>query len=121
MEKKKHSYKSVLAFRTIQIKGNIGFESFGQNCSGEGLLLHLEMLFYNVHVQCKGISSDAMVKHQTHGCGATCSDCQSCYSFVFFFQNCTDPGLTGREKQSEKGKWNKHSQKQFMSENEICE
>lgn len=42
-----------------------------------------------------------MVEHQTNGCGATCSNSHSCSSFIFF-QNCTDPGFTGREKQRKK-------------------
>lgn len=75
-EQIKCSYKSILAFKVIQIKGNMGFES-ALVTFGEGLRLSLE-------IRCKGISSDAMVKHQANGHGATCSNFHSCSSFVFF-------------------------------------
>jgi len=42
------------------------------------------MLFCDMNVQCRGISSDPIVKHQTKGHGATCSNSHSCSSFVFF-------------------------------------
>lgn len=50
-KKKKKSYKGILAFGAIQIKGNRGFErAFGSHLLGEGLLLYLEILFCDMHV-----------------------------------------------------------------------
>lgn len=37
-----------------------------------------------MYVQCKGISSDAMVKHQSNGCGATCSNSHAVAALYFF-------------------------------------
>lgn len=82
--------KKALLQEYLSIRGHINkgehgiWKSFGHVCSGEGLLLCVEMLFYDMYVQCKGISSDAMVKHQSNGCGATCSNSHAVAALYFF-------------------------------------
>lgn len=65
--------KVLLGFKAVQIKGNMGLERYLVISAVEkDYFFCLKMLFYGLHVYCKGISSGAVEKQQRNG--ATCSN-----------------------------------------------